>query len=306
MEIKNGVGPSKVFITNAEKSYTYLIDFLIEKFPQIPKEEWVKRMDQGLVLNEEGIPQSKSDQCRTNTFIYYYRNIEVEESIPFQELIVYEDEHLLIADKPHFLPVTPAGQYLQETLLIRLKNKTGIKDLTPIHRIDRETAGLVVFSKRIEDRNLYQSLFRDRQIKKTYEAIAPYQDHLKNQFPLKRISRIEESDIFIQMQEVPGVANSDTVIHLLEVNKPWARYQLELGTGKKHQLRVHMNALGMPIKHDKIYPNIVPQPKMGKDFSEPLQLLAKQLTFRDPVTQLDHDFQSCFCLNLEDHSPVKP
>ncbi len=218
MDIKNGVGPSKVFIKNTEKAYTYLIDFLVEKFPQIPKEEWVKRMDQGLVLDEEGIPQSTSDQCRTNAFIYYYRSIEVEESIPFQELIVYEDEHLLIADKPHFLPVTPAGHYLQETLLVRLKNKTGIKDLTPIHRIDRETAGLVAFSKKAQDRNLYQVLFRERQIQKTYEAIAPYQEHLKDQFPIERMSRIEESDIFIQMQEVSGEANSDTVIQLLEVS----------------------------------------------------------------------------------------
>jgi tRNA pseudouridine32 synthase/23S rRNA pseudouridine746 synthase len=298
MDIKNGVGPSKVFVKNTEKTHTYLIDFLVEKFPQIPKEEWVKRMDQGLVLDEEGIPQSKNDQCQTNAFIYYYRSIETEESIPFQELIVYEDDHLLIADKPHFLPVTPAGHYLQETLLVRLKNKTGLKDLVPIHRIDRETAGLVAFSKRVEDRNLYQVLFRERQIKKTYEAIAPHQEHLKDQFPIKRNSRIEESDIFIQMQEVPGEPNSDTVIQLLEVSKPWARYQLELGTGKKHQLRVHMNALGMPIKYDKIYPNIVPQPKMGKDFSEPLQLLAKQLSFRDPVTHLEHEFQSHFCLNL--------
>ena len=298
MDIKNGVGPSKVFVKNTEKTYTYLIDFLVEKFPQIPKEEWVKRMDQGLVLDEEGLPQDSQALCQENTFIYYYRIIEVEESIPFQELIIYEDDHLLIADKPHFLPVTPAGHYLQETLLVRLKNKTGIKDLTPIHRIDRETAGLVAFSKRAQDRNLYQVLFRERQIKKSYEAIAPYQEHLKDQFPIKRNSRIEESDIFIQMQEVTGEPNSDTVIQLLAVNKPWARYQLELGTGKKHQLRVHMNALGMPIKNDKIYPNIVPQPKMGKDFSEPLQLLAKHLSFRDPVTQLVHEFKSSFVLSL--------
>lgn len=298
MDIKNGVGPSKVFVKNTEKTHTYLIDFLVEKFPQIPKEEWAKRMDQGLVLDEERIPQDSQAPCQENTFIYYYRSIEIEESIPFQELIVYEDEHLLIADKPHFLPVTPAGHYLQETLLIRLKNKTGLKDLVPIHRIDRETAGLVAFSKKVQDRNLYQVLFRERQIKKTYEAIASYQEHLKDQFPIKRNSRIVESDIFIQMQEVPGEPNSDTIIQLLEVSKPWARYQLELGTGKKHQLRVHMNALGLPIKNDKIYPNIVPQPKMGKDFSEPLQLLAKQLSFRDPVTQLEHEFQSQFCLNF--------
>ena len=303
MDIKNGVGPSKVFVNNTGKSYVYLIDFLTEKFPQISKSEWVARMDQGLVLDEAGTPQSSQALCLNNAFIYYYRSLESEEVIPFQEMIVYEDDHLLIADKPHFLPVTPAGHYLQETLLIRLKNKTGLHDLTPIHRIDRETAGLVAFSKRVEDRNRYQSLLRDRKIKKSYEAIAPYQEHLKDQFPIERISRIEESDIFIQMQEVPGEPNSDSIIYLLEVSEPWAKYRLELGSGKKHQLRVHMHALGMPIKNDKIYPNIIQQPAAGKDYSEPLQLLAKQLSFRDPVTQLEHDFQSHFYLNLSDFSP---
>jgi tRNA pseudouridine32 synthase/23S rRNA pseudouridine746 synthase len=303
MDIKNGVGPSKVFVNNTGKSYVYLIDFLTEKFPQISKSEWIARMDQGLVLDDAGTPQSSQALCLNNAFIYYYRSLESEEVIPFQEMIVYEDDHLLIADKPHFLPVTPAGHYLQETLLIRLKNKTGLQDLTPIHRIDRETAGLVAFSKRVEDRNRYQSLLRDRKIKKSYEAIAPYQEHLKDQFPIERISRIEESDIFIQMQEVPGEPNSDSIIYLLEVSEPWAKYRLELGSGKKHQLRVHMHALGMPIKNDKIYPNIIQQPAAGKDYSEPLQLLAKQLSFRDPVTQLEHDFQSHFYLNLSDFSP---
>jgi tRNA pseudouridine32 synthase/23S rRNA pseudouridine746 synthase len=276
MDIKKGVGPSKVFVKNTEKTCTYLIDFLVEKFPQIPKDEWAKRMDQGLVLDEEGIPQSATDRCRSNVFIYYYRSIEIEEVIPFQEVIIYEDAHLLIADKPHFLPVTPSGHYLQETLLVRLKNKTGIKDLTPIHRIDRETAGLVAFSKKVQDRNLYQVLFRERQIKKTYEAIAPYQEHLKDQFPIERMSRIEEADIFIQMQEVPGEANSDTVIQLLEVSKPWARYQLELGTGKKHQLRVHMQMLGHPIVGDKFY--------AAKDNPQAARLLlhARQLTLTHP------------------------
>jgi tRNA pseudouridine32 synthase/23S rRNA pseudouridine746 synthase len=303
MDIKNGVGPSKVFVNNTGKSYVYLIDFLTEKFPKISNSEWVARMNQGLVLDEAGTPQSSQALCLNNAFIYYYRSLESEEVIPFQEMIIYEDDHLLIADKPHFLPVTPAGHYLQETLLIRLKNKTGLQDLTPIHRIDRETAGLVAFSKRVEDRSRYQSLLRDRKIKKSYEAIAPYQEHLKDQFPIERISRIEESDIFIQMQEVPGEPNSDSIIYLLEVSEPWAKYRLELGSGKKHQLRVHMHALGMPIKNDKIYPNIIQQPVAGKDYSEPLQLLAKQLSFRDPVTQLEHDFQSHFYLNLSDFSP---
>jgi tRNA pseudouridine32 synthase/23S rRNA pseudouridine746 synthase len=156
----------------------------------------------------------------------------------------------------------------------------------------------VAFSKKAQDRNLYQVLFRERQIKKTYEAIAPYQEHLKDQFPIERMRRIEESDIFIQMQEVSGEPNSDTVIQLLEVSKPWARYQLELGTGKKHQLRVHMNALGMPIQNDQRFPELKPHKRQGQAYSKPLQLVARQLSFVDPITRQQRDFHSSFTVSL--------
>lgn len=298
MDIKNGVGPSKVFLPNDGRAYVHLIDFLIDQFPAISKDEWVSRMNDALVFNQEGVPQFSDALYQANTYIYYYRRVLDEELIPFDEQIIYQDEHLLIADKPHFLPVTPGGHYLQETLLVRLRNKTGIQELSPIHRIDRETAGLVAFSKIPSERDLYQALFRERQVLKVYEAIAPYLDELKDRFPIHYQSRIEESEQFMQMHEVDGEPNSDTTIHLLEVKSSWAKYQLELGSGKKHQLRVHLSALGMPIQYDQIYPELKPHKRQGHDYSKPLQLVAKQLSFVDPITGQQRDFHSSFSVSL--------
>ncbi len=287
-----GISPSKVFLPPDDKNYQTVLDFLTHQFPAISKDEWVSRFHDGLILDADGMPLAISAVYRPNSWVHYFKRIDFEEIIPFEEVIIYQDDHLLIADKPHFLPVTPGGQYLKETLLVRLKTKTGIETLSPIHRIDRETAGLVAFSKRPEDRNAYQALFRDKAVTKVYEAIAPHRPELNHRFPIHYASRIEESEIFIQMHEIPGESNSGSVIELLDVRGEWARYRLELGTGKKHQLRVHMNALGLPIKNDQIYPVLKPHVTVGKSFDQALQLLAKELAFIDPLTKIHHHFIS--------------
>ncbi len=222
----------------------------------------------------------------------YFRRLAREPEIPFEEHILFQDEHLLVADKPHFLPVTPSGLYLHQTLLNRLKKKTQIQTLSPIHRIDRDTAGLVIFSVKPEERAQYQNLFRDRVVMKLYEAIAPYSEELSKKLPLTYRSRLEESAHFLQMQEVEGEANTDTRIELIEQNGSWARYYLMPGSGKKHQLRVHLNALGVPIKNDQIYPTLTPYQEYELDFTKPLQLLAKKISFKDPITAEDREFCS--------------
>lgn len=298
MQNQLGISPSKVFLPQKGQEFSFVLDFLMHQFPAIPKDEWVSRFHDGLISNAEGLILDVSAVYEAGTFVYYFKRVKSEEVIPFQEIILYQDDHLLIADKPHFLPVTPGGQYIEQTLLTRLKRSTGIDALSPIHRIDRETAGLVAFSKRPEDRNAYQALFREKAVTKVYEAIAAYREDLSYQFPIHHYSRIEESDAFMQMHEVTGEPNSDSLIELLEVKGAWAKYQLELGTGKKHQLRVHMSALGMPIKNDQIYPVLKPHVISNKDFTQPLQLLAKALSFKDPVTQIEHHFFSQQRLHL--------
>ena len=286
-----GVSASRVFLP-ADQSHPNILQFFIAQFPHIEVKEWEDRFAQGLVLNDEGRALLASDAYQPNTHLIYFRRLAREPEIPFEEEIIFQDEHILVADKPHFLPVTPSGLYLHQTLLNRLKKKTGIQVLSPIHRIDRDTAGLVIFSVNPKERAQYQNLFRDREVKKVYEAIAPCSEKLVAQLPMNYQSRIEESEHFLQMVEVEGQANTDTFIELIAQNKPWAKYRLTPGSGKKHQLRCHLNALGIAIKDDQIYPELTPYQEYDIDITRPLQLLAKEISFLDPITNKSRSFIS--------------
>ncbi len=287
---RNGVGPSCVGLPAG--AWLTITDFLVERFPAITRNEWLKRMANNLVVDEFGVLVSAERSYPSHMRIYYYRAVEDEQRIPFDEVVLFQDEHLIVADKPHFLPVTPSGHFLQETLLVRLKNRLGIDTLIPIHRIDRETAGLVLFSVLPDERNAYQALFRHHAVTKHYEAMAPWRDDLV--FPLTRKSRIVEGVPFFRQREVMGQPNSETHIDVVETNGNRARYALNPVTGKKHQLRVHMNALGLPIFNDRMYPPVAVTP--DDDHASPLQLLAKSIAFNDPVTGQKRYFQSQLAL----------
>ena len=286
-----GISSSRVYLP-ARQNHACLLDFFIANFPHIDQAEWEARFAEGLVMTADGVPVQANNTYVPNTHLLYFRRLAREPEIPFEESILFQDEHILVADKPHFLPVTPSGLYLHQTLLNRLKKKTGIQELSPIHRIDRDTAGLVIFSVNLKERAQYQNLFRDRVVKKVYEAIAPYSEELINKLPMTYQSRIEESEHFLQMQEVEGEANADTLIELLETSKPWAKYRLTPGSGKKHQLRCHLYSLGIPIQNDQIYPILTPYQEYDLDFSKPRQLLAKEIYFKDPVTGQERCFTS--------------
>lgn len=246
-------------------------------------DEWLARMQRGEVLDADGVPVSPDCPYRPHAKIYYYRNLPAEPRIPFEATVLYQDDYLVVADKPHFLPVTPAGRYVQETLLVRLKRQLGIDTLAPMHRLDRETAGLVLFTIQPKTRDRYQALFRERAVIKRYEAIAPWRADLS--LPLVYRSRLVESAAFMQMEEVAGEPNTETAIELLEVQGTLGRYGLQPLSGQKHQLRAHMNALDLPIINDRIYPEHLPEVTDGaEDFSRPLQLLAQSLAFTDPIS----------------------
>ncbi|MEY4766517.1 MAG: hypothetical protein RI907_3190, partial [Pseudomonadota bacterium] len=253
----------------------------------------------GEVLDERGQALPANAAYRHGGRVFYYRLLAHEDEIPFEEAIVYQDESLLVADKPHFLPVTPKGRYVQQTLLVRLKRRTGIDTLTPLHRIDLETTGLVAFAVRPQDRNAYQALFRERAVSKTYEAIAPHDP--QRTWPLHKVSRLEDSDHFMAMQEVPGEPNADTLIDQIEARSGWARYALKPLTGQRHQLRVHMATLGLPLWGDRIYPTLLPPTPEGEppDLSRPLQLLARTLGFVDPITGQARHFDVGRSLDLD-------
>ena len=283
---KNGVGPSCVGLPAG--NWRSITDFLVERFPAITREVWLERMAHQLVMDEFGGLVTPERPYPGPMRIYYYRAVDVEARIPFEEAVLYQDDHLVVADKPHFLPVTPSGHYLQETLLVRLKKRLGIDTLIPIHRIDRETAGLVLFSTQPDERNAYQAMFRDHAVTKHYEAIAPWRQDLT--WPITRKSRIVEDEPFFRQREVPGPPNSETHMDVIEKSGGSARYALSPVTGKKHQLRVHMNALGLPILNDRMYPPVAETP--DDNYRLPLQLLAKSIAFTDPVTGQARHFQS--------------
>jgi tRNA pseudouridine32 synthase/23S rRNA pseudouridine746 synthase len=270
-----------------------MLDFLVERFPAIDRSVWLQRMAAGEVVDEHGEPVTASRAYRGHMRVYYYRALPDEPRVPFEAQVLFQDAHLVVADKPHFLPVTPSGHYLQETLLVRLKNLLGIDDLIPIHRIDRETAGLVMFAVQPAERDAYQGLFRDKVVRKHYQAVAPWRVDLA--LPLVRSSRIVEDEPFFRQREVEGPANSETHIDVMDVRGTQALYALSPVTGKKHQLRVHMNALGLPIAGDRMYPPVAHTP--DDDYSQPLQLLAKSIEFTDPVTGQLRRFKSGLSLD---------
>ncbi|MFM2426503.1 MAG: Ribosomal large subunit pseudouridine synthase [Pseudomonadota bacterium] len=291
---RNGVGPSCVSLPAGP--WSNVLDFLVDRMPDISREEWAERLAHQLVLNEAAEPVAATQPYTPHTKLYYYRHIANEPVLPDKASIVFEDDHLLVADKPHFMPVTPAGRYVQQSLLVQLKHLTGNDDLVPLHRIDRETAGLVMFGKRPQDRDAYHALFRDKEMHKVYHAVAAFRPELA--LPRVHSSRLVPGEPFFRTQEVPGEANSETRIRLLRVDGSRALYQLEPVSGKRHQLRVHMMALGLPLEGDLFYPTVLRGPDEDEDFSHPLQLLAHSVTFTDPVTGQAREFHSALQLRL--------
>lgn len=290
----DGVSASKVFLPKISPAPTSVYQYLCQQFPHIAADEWQQRFADGLIYDALGNILSFDSDYLENSHVFYYRFLAHEIHVPFEHEILFENEHLLVIDKPHFLTISPTGQYVQETLLVRLKKLTGNEFLTPIHRLDRETAGVVLFSKQVSSRAIYQDMFAQRQVKKTYHAIAPF--HADLTFPCYTRYRMEKGEPFYTMQVVEGKINSETEIHLIEHDSAWAKYELKPITGKQHQLRVHLNSLGIAIKNDPFYPEV--QHKREDDFSAPLQLLAKHIRFNDPVTFQEMEFSSRFELTL--------
>ncbi|MFZ6849907.1 RluA family pseudouridine synthase [Undibacterium sp. RuRC25W] len=286
LPVRDGIAPSYIWLP--EGQWINLISFLTSYFPDVGESIWLERMKKGEVVDQAGRLLSQDSAVKRGMCIFYYREIECETAIPFNAEILHRDEHLLVVDKPHFLPVTPGGRFLRETLLVRLKKQTGLQHLTPIHRLDRETAGVMLFSHNAATRGLYQTLFQQRVIKKIYHALAPTLPD--RTFPLVHRSRMEEGGSFLVMQESEGEPNSETLVEVQANFGDLSLYRLTPLTGKKHQLRLHMTSLGAAILNDSFYPDVLPC--KGDDFSAPLQLLAKSISFIDPISGDARHFSS--------------
>ncbi len=266
-----------------------LLEFLVGRFPKISEQIWVERIAKGKVLTEEGHQVTLGTAYMPNKRLFYFREVETEPVVPFKEQILFRNDHLLVACKPHFLPVTPGGPYVRETLINRLKENTGNPFLSPINRIDRGTAGLVLISTNKETRGQYQKMFMDGLVRKTYEALAdlPY-DSGQTEWLVE--NRLEQGEPWFRMKTGEGEVNARSRVRLIEVIGSNARFQLFPITGKKHQLRIHLSGLGFPIINDRYYPTLLKE--TPDDFSRPLQLVSRKIEFLDPVTGQDMSFES--------------
>jgi len=282
--------PSHITLPKVEKPFPSLLDFLDRRFPNVDRSVWWHRLTSGKITDERGQVVTLDTPYRINARLRYFREIPHEPVIPFEERVLYRDDRILVADKPHFLPVTPSGNYVNECLLHRLRRRTGNHDLVPVHRLDRDTAGLVLFTVRKESRHPYFDLFRYERIHKQYEAIAtPPNDPSRIEWEIE--SRIERGEPWLRFANVPGEINARSTIRLLESRGRQVKFGLVPHTGKTHQLRLHLGLIGSQILNDRFYPEFIP-PGDEPDYSQPLQLLARSLAFTDPVSGQQLQFES--------------
>ncbi|MGW3681489.1 RluA family pseudouridine synthase [Streptomyces prasinus] len=285
---RDGVDPVRVRLPGTGRWAT-VRDHLVARFP-VGSDAVDGMFDAGLVVGADGRPVPADALCEPGLFVWFHRELPAEVPVPFPLEVVYRDEHIVVADKPHFLATTPRGSHVTQSALARLRRELGIPLLGAAHRLDRLTAGLVLFTVRPEERGAYQTLFRDRLIHKEYEAVAPHDPALS--LPRTVRSRIVKERGVLTAREVEGEPNALSRIELLEHRADGlARYRLVPGTGQTHQLRVHMSALGLPILGDPLYPEVA-DPAPAGDFRRPLQLLARELEFTDPVTGARHRLRS--------------
>lgn len=298
LEPRDGVGATRLRVPQSGPWET-IAQYVVERFGHLDPGVLEARFECGGVVNAAGEPLTLSTPLGAETFIWYYREPPIEHEIPFEPEILHQDDDLLVVDKPHFLPTTPAGKFLQNTALVRLRNALGNDDLTPIHRLDRHTAGIVLFSTRPETRGAYQTLFARREVEKQYEAIShkpadfdTAAPALKGQpFPITVRSHIRKQRGVLRVQELPDEPpNAETVVELLAEHPQTLHLLLKPHTGQMHQLRVHLAGLGAGIVNDPFYPVLTDE--SPDDFEQPLQLLARGIRFTDPLTGEAREFTS--------------
>ncbi|WP_333765080.1 pseudouridine synthase [Streptomyces sp. IBSBF 2390] len=285
---RDGVDPVRVRLP-VDGAWATVREHLVERLTGAGPGVVEGMFDAGLIVGADGRPVAPGAPYEPGMFVWFHRELPPEVPVPFPVEVVYRDAHIVVADKPHFLATTPRGSHVAQTALARLRHELGIPALSAAHRLDRLTAGLVLFTVRPEERGAYQSLFAERLVRKEYEAIAPHDPALA--LPRTVRSRIVKERGVQAAREVEGEPNAETYVELAAQRERLARYRLLPATGQTHQLRVHLNTLGVPILGDPLYPEVTGPVPPG-DFRRPLQLLARRLAFTDPVTGAEHAFVS--------------
>ncbi|SKB64242.1 tRNA pseudouridine32 synthase / 23S rRNA pseudouridine746 synthase [Arthrobacter sp. 49Tsu3.1M3] len=317
LPVRDGVNATRLRLPD-EGPWETALDYMMHRWGHIDPQGIEDRFDAGEIVGEAGIALDRSTPMQDHTFIWYYRTLPPETRIPVELNILHQDEHLLVVDKPHFLPTTPGGTYIQESALVRLRNQLGLPDLIPMHRLDRMTAGILLLSTNPETRGKYQVLFEKRQVQKEYECVSaaePAPGHPAVDFPVVVRNRMTKSRSYLLAEVVDGEPNAETRIERLRTfdasaapsgapdggaqdsapdvdGGPHRRalYRLEPHSGKTHQLRVHMASLGLGIVNDAFYPELLD--KAPDNYAKPLQLLARGIRFVDPISGSPVEYRS--------------
>jgi tRNA pseudouridine32 synthase/23S rRNA pseudouridine746 synthase len=310
LPVRDGVNATRLRLPG-EGPWDTAMDYMMHRWGHIDPQGIEERFDAGEIVGEGGIALDRATPLTEHTFIWYYRTLPPETRIPVELGILHQDEHLLVVDKPHFLPTTPGGTYIQESALVRLRNQLELPDLIPMHRLDRMTAGVLLFSTNPSTRGKYQVLFEKRQVQKEYECVSaaePAEGYPVVEFPAVVRNRMTKSRSYLLAEVVDGEPNAETRIERLATldgglapaapgsaaapDRPARRalYRLEPHTGKTHQLRVHMASLGLGIVNDAFYPDLLD--KAPDDYSKPLQLLARGIRFVDPISGEPVEYRS--------------
>ncbi|MFI2560682.1 RluA family pseudouridine synthase [Nocardia farcinica] len=283
---RHGLDPARLRLPEAGEWAT-IRDHLVHRLPRVAPERIDELLRAGAIVDLDG-PIAPDAPYVPGGAVWFHRDLPDEVEVPFDLTVVHRDETVLVVDKPHFLATIPRGQHIRQTALVRLREQLGLPDLVPAHRLDRVTAGLILFVVDPARRGAYQTMFHRRTVRKQYEAIAPYDPELA--LPRVVRSRIVKEKHVLAAQEVEGEPNAETLVELLEHRDGLGRYRLTPHTGRTHQLRLHMNSLGVPILGDDFYPVLTDKPV--HEFTRPLQLLAAVLEFTDPVTGEPRRFET--------------
>lgn len=299
LPVRDGVNATRLRLPD-EGPWDTAMDYMMHRWGHIDPQGIEDRFDAGEIVGEAGVPLDRTTPLQRHTFIWYYRSLPPETRIPVELNILHQDEHLLVVDKPHFLPTTPGGTYIQESALVRLRNQLRLPDLIPMHRLDRMTAGILLLSTNPETRGKYQVLFEKRQVQKEYECVSaaePAPGHPAVDFPVVVRNRMTKSRSYLLAEVIEGVPNAETRIERLRTfDAPDAAaprralYRLKPHSGKTHQLRVHMASLGLGIVNDAFYPELLD--KAPDDYAKPLQLLARGIRFVDPISGSPVEYRS--------------
>lgn len=336
LPVRNGVNATRLRVPSGGQWAT-VCEYMLHRFGHVDAQGIARRFQQGEVVGLDGESLDEHTPLGAHEFIWYYRNLPAEEPIPFTETILHHDENLLVIDKPHFLPTTPGGRFIQQSALVRLRNRVGNPELIPMHRLDRATAGILLFSTNPETRGAYQTLFERREISKTYEAVsalepvagrpagevlgtgglggsaeersgnavdgtagpgndlltaAALHDRLDALAHEPLVYRNRMSKIKGQLRSLveQGEPNAESLIELMGTGTSnghfaglrVAKFRLSPHSGKTHQLRVHLAALGLGILNDPFYPTLLDL--AADDYKRPLQLLARSISFIDPLS----------------------